>query len=196
MKNTKNSSTICHPELVSRSCRLLNKERSRIKCGMTLFNNNTAFTLIELLVVVLIIGILAAVALPQYQKAVEKSRASEAITLIKSLADAEKIYYLAHGEYTNNLSSLDLGLNIDASAYTTKDWLVVLRTDRTVPRISASRTAYEERKGQYYIGYDLTKNMFFCSTNAGDTKGIRFCSSFNITSTACNHSAGDPCYYF
>ena len=74
--------------------------RSRIKHGMTsLFNNSKAFTLIELLVVVLIIGILAAVALPQYRWAVEKSRAAEAMVLTKAIADANRIYFMATGEY-------------------------------------------------------------------------------------------------
>ena len=74
-------------------------------------NNTKAFTLIELLVVVLIIGILAAVALPQYQKAVEKSRAVQALTLLKSIAQAEQAYHMANGNYTSSFDELAVDMN-------------------------------------------------------------------------------------
>ena len=59
-----------------------------------------AFTLIELLVVVLIIGILAAVALPQYEKAVEKARLSEALSIVSSLQKAIDVWVFENGMYT------------------------------------------------------------------------------------------------
>ena len=68
------------------------------------------FTLIELLVVVLIIGILAAVALPQYQKAVEKSRATQALSLLKSIFQAAHTYYMNTGTYATDFDTLDVGL--------------------------------------------------------------------------------------
>ncbi len=72
------------------------------------------FTLIELLVVVLIIGILAAVALPQYQKAVAKARGVEIVTFLNLYAKAADLYTLQHGCTSDELidmSALDIGLS-------------------------------------------------------------------------------------
>ncbi len=66
------------------------------------------FTLIELLVVVLIIGILSAVALPKYEIAVEKSRATEGITLARNIALANQAYYMANGTWAADINDLDL----------------------------------------------------------------------------------------
>ena len=57
----------------------------------------SGFTLIELLVVVLIIGILAAIAVPQYQKAVEKARVAEAMVWLKKLSNNFEMCMLADG---------------------------------------------------------------------------------------------------
>ena len=62
-------------------------------------HNKKAFTLIELLIVVLIIGILAAIALPQYQKAVEKTRLTQNIVNVRALYDALELYRLENGSY-------------------------------------------------------------------------------------------------
>ena len=65
-----------------------------------------AFTLIELLVVVLIIGILSAIALPQYQKAVVKAKYSRFKPVVRAIADAEEVYYLENNEYTADVEVL------------------------------------------------------------------------------------------
>ena len=72
--------------------------------------NRTGFTLIELLVVVLIIGILAAVALPQYEKVVFKSRATQALVAFDALIKAEQIYYMANGSYDTTMEAMDIEL--------------------------------------------------------------------------------------
>jgi len=71
-------------------------------------SNKQGFTLIELLVVVLIIGILASVALPQYQFAIDKSRAAELGQAWKTFLRAETAYKLANGTYTTYLDELDI----------------------------------------------------------------------------------------
>ncbi len=64
------------------------------------------FTLIELLVVVLIIGILTAIALPQYQVSAEKARLAALMQHMRTIADEQETYYLANGSYTTDLNSL------------------------------------------------------------------------------------------
>ncbi len=80
-------------------------------CFKGCFCLKEGFTLIELLVVVLIIGILAAVAVPQYQKAVKKSKYIQMQTICKSLADAQEIYYLANGDYATSIDDLDVSIS-------------------------------------------------------------------------------------
>ena len=112
-------------------------------------NNTKAFTLIELLVVILIIGILAAVALPQYQKAVEKSRAAQAISLVKSVAQAQQAYYLANGTYATGFDELAVEIpwkgtskwNAAATTYDVRsnaDWSLQLYHDSSEQNIAVS----------------------------------------------------------
>ncbi len=115
------------------------------------------FTLIELLVVVLIIGILAAVALPQYTKAVEKSRTAEAMQVLGDLATAESIYYMANGKYTANADNLDLAFP-NKSQTTTANDTITTNSYKIVLTGEGSQafTATATRQGGAYSGGTLT----------------------------------------
>ena len=70
--------------------------------------NYKCFTLLELLVVVLIIGILASIALPQYKKAVLRSRFATVKQNVKTLSQSMERYYLVNNVYPTSLSNLDI----------------------------------------------------------------------------------------
>ena len=74
------------------------------------------FTLIELMVVVIIVGILAAVAVPMYRANVRRSMASEGKALVGSVKTAERVYYSEHNEYTTTFGSLD-GVDYASNKY-------------------------------------------------------------------------------
>ena len=124
--------------------------------------NKQAFTLIELLVVVLIIGILAAVALPQYEKAVEKSRATQALTLLKSVHQAIKTYKLANGEYPSSFDELAVdipwtgntkGLIVEGPVRSNSDWSIQLYTNSgsTDRAVFITRLLGKYKGGQFWI---------------------------------------------
>ena len=131
-----------------------------------LFNNN-GFTLIELLVVVLIIGILAAVALPQYQIAVEKSRYARLKVVGESLTQAQELYLLENGKYASTLDELSLDF---------------------------PKTSSPVKMGCYVIGSD-TDGTWGCSTkqNGGEVMtyyvehGKKYCVVWDATQTAARH---------
>ena len=83
------------------------------------------FTLIELLVVVLIIGILSAIALPQYQAAVDRAHVATYLDFATTVRNAQNVYYLANGKYAESLNDLAIDFNVSGlckNVYSSGAW--------------------------------------------------------------------------
>ena len=171
-------------------------------------NNKKGFTLIELLVVVLIIGILAAMAMPQYFKAVERSRMTEADTLLGSIAQAQRRKFLQRNSFTTNYKGLDVSpKGSSGSTYYTKGnpttgangngFAVVLSgTDFTGGKATATRHAatgtlqYNYSLERYYQGDNVTCTA---AAAAGQELCADFCGIDTPTGSCCNNGSSSAC---
>ncbi len=155
------------------------------------------FTLIELLVVVLIIGILAAVALPQYQKAVDKSRFASLMAITKAVADANEVYYLANGQYATNFD--ELSVELPASSISGRvayfDWGFCRLIDQQEVQCSNNTTLKNQYIIQYLFSPRNTHRAQAVCTAATEVAGSRFdkvCSSIGTFSHTDSCTLG-PC---
>ncbi len=158
------------------------------------------FTLIELLVVVLIIGILAAVALPQYQKSLLKSQFITDVGLLKNIINANHVYYLAHGEYAALFSDLDIEIpcNDRKRELTNSEYCYLEGTYATsshIAKLYGKIGTYILYRNQYILEYTFADHSLCCCDFGNDV--VRpLCQQFTSTtnpSNKCNASYG-TCY--
>ncbi len=145
------------------------------------------FTLIELLVVVLIIGILAAVAMPQYNKAVKKAQGTEALVALDTLDKALRSYYLENGTYE--------GAGTNSFALTVpslKHLRFNVGSAGSIEPFSEGTSSFDERV-LVQIGSDIRMDIVFPTNNLKVSGVWRRGRSMQATCSVTNRDTRDSC---
>ena len=151
---------------------------------------NTGFTLIELLVVVLIVGILTAVALPQYTTAVEKSRSAEALTLMDAISNSAQRHRLQKDVWPGGFAYLDVEIpKINNNTYGGKNFKMTMGPMTTADGnkfiIVAERRDLSAAQGKYALKTILTE------ANDGTITILRKCGTNTSTTSEDNDLASE-----
>jgi len=102
---------------------------------MILFNKPKGFNLSELIVVLVIVGVLAGLALPRYNKAIETARAKEALAVLEQIRIAQRVYFIAEKFYYPGVTSaeddiiqINADLHLGISSGTSRNWNFSIQT--------------------------------------------------------------------
>lgn len=146
---------------------------------MRIFNGKIGrrdgFTLTELLTVVLVIGVLAAAALPQYRLAVGKARFTQGMVLAQAIAKAQQRYYMANGEYARDWAALDVTLPGGGTAGAWADDGITYETDKIFCRTSFTHYSTGcNLKGSLYVTaiYTVLSTGHYCLASSKEEGGI------------------------